>query len=472
MTRSPLLKGNAVPHDDSIEAGVLGGIMTRNEVLGQMPTLEVEDFYNPKHQAVFQAIRGLEGKLMPFDWQTVGSELERMGRLEAVGGPLFLGELTLQVTTADNTVYYARILADHRMSRDVQRACADVMGDIADGQLAGAEAIRVAVAHLMAVESRLPDASRTVHELVCDEIASVERDLAAIDRGEPLLVGVPTGITSLDEETGGNPIGSVTVYLGATGHGKSTLMGTGARAGAAAGDLVLVYSLEDPKKFWGQRALAQESGVPTEAIARRRYLAGSMRRLEAARMSSRVRTERVIPAANWTVDEVISDVQSRRLKDRALTGRKRRCSVWLDYLQALLLIAERNGNREQAIHAAMLKLAWLAQGCGSADPADECAVIAASQVKQKVIEEKRAPRLDDGADSFAIAKQCKFMLGINRPSKYDPGANRLLGRVDVLKRNQGDDECHADVVLNLATHTITAVDAPREAAPQTAIGGV
>jgi hypothetical protein len=30
----------------------------------------------------------------------------------------------------------------------------------------------------------------------------------------------------------------------------------------------------------------------------------------------------------------------------------------------------------------------------------------------------------------------------------------------------------ADVVLNLATHTITAVDAPREAAPQTAIGGV
>lgn len=461
-----------IPHDLDAEAGVLGALLHRGDLISRLPTLEVEDFYSPQHQAVFVAMRNLELKLQPLDCTTVNAELERMGRAQAVGGVAFLGELATRCPDSANVEHYARIMADHRMSRDVARACSAIIEDIRIGELVGTDAIGVAVRHLMGIQSRVPDASQTMHEMICDELGAIARDMAALDRGEPLSVGVPTGIASLDDETGGNPIGSVTVYLGATGHGKSTLMGTGARAGAAAGDLVLVYSLEDPKRFWRQRGLAQETGVPTEAIARRRGLSGSMRRLNAARMTSAGRTERVIPAANWTVDEIIRDVQARRLRDQAiLGGKKRRCSVWVDYLQALLLVPERNSNREQAIHGAMLKLSWLAAGCGSADPADECAVIAASQVKQAVIDEKRPPRMNDGADSFAIAKQCKFMLGINRPSKYDKTANRLLGRVDVLKRNQGDDECHADVVLNLATHTITAVNAPREPDAQANVGG-
>jgi replicative DNA helicase len=445
-----------VPHDIAAEEAVLGGVLVDNQTLALLPRTEVEDFYHPKHQAVWQAMRNLESKAEPIDLVTLEAELNRTGRWQATGMDV-IGALLVRSTAPDNTVHYAGILAHHRLSRDVAKACAVIVDDIRAGLLEGDEAVRIAIAHLMAIQSRKPDPGRSVGELMRDEIAEIERDVIALSEGRPISVGVLTGVEKLDRNTGGYPIGSVSVILGATGHGKSTLLGNGARASARSDDLALVYSFEDPLKFWAQRALAQESGVPTETIVRRTDLDSKggveiLRKL--LRGVSAKRTEIIIPAAQYTADDLIRDVQSRRARDRATNGRKRRCSVWIDYAQVIRLEIARNANREQGIANAMDRLSWLAQGCGSSDRQDECAVIVASQVKQSVIDEKRPPRLNDGADSFSIAKVCKFMVGINRPSKYDEGADAKQGRIDVLKRNQGDDDVYADVELDLATHSI------------------
>lgn len=455
MSRHP--EANRIPHDLAAEEAVLGGILVDNKTLSLLPRLEVEDFYSPKNQALFQAMRNLEYRAEPIDLVTLEGELERMGRLEAARDAI--ANAVIRYTSAANTVHHAAILTAHRVSRDVAKACSAIIEDIQTGNLEGDDAVRVAMQYLMSIASRKPDPGRSVGDLIADELDSIERDVIAVSEGRQLDIGVSTGIALLDRNTGGYPVGSVSAVLGATGHGKSTLLGNGARASAAQGDLALVYSFEDPKKFWGQRGLAQESGVPTEIIVRRQDLhtAGgrsNLQRLFESRAKAAKRTEIVIPAAQWSADEVIRDVQSRRAKDAATHGRKRRCSVWVDYVQVMRLEVHRNGNREQGIAHAMDRLSWLAQGCGSSDRADECAVVAASQVKQSVIDERRAPRLNDGADSFSIAKVCKFMVGINRPSKYDDQADAKSGRIDVLKRNQGDDEVFADVELDLATHSI------------------
>jgi replicative DNA helicase len=448
-------QGANIPHDITAEEAVLGGILVDNQTLALLPRLEVEDFYSPKHQAVFSAMRNLEHKAEPIDLVTLEAELNRIGRWEAARDAV--AAALCRYTSSENTVHYASILQHHRLSRDVAKACASVIEDVQRGDLEGDEAVRVAIQHLMAIQSRKPDPGRSVGDLIRDELESIEADVIAVSEGKQLDIGVSTGIDTLDRNTGGYPVGSVSAVLGATGHGKSTLLGNGARASAAQGDLALVYSFEDPKKFWGQRGLAQESGVPTEVIVRRRDLhlnegRDNLRKL--FQQKGAKRTEVIVPSAQWTVDQVIRDVQSRRARDTATLGRKRRTSVWIDYVQVIRLEIQRNGNREQGIANAMDRLSWLAQGCGSSDRRDECAVIAASQVKQKVIDEARAPRIDDGADSFAIAKVCKFMVGINRPSKYDDQADSKQGRIDVLKRNQGDDEVFADVELDLATHSI------------------
>ena len=49
-----------LPHNLDAEASILGGVLLRNEVLTQLDTLEVEDFYDMRHKIVFGAIRALD----------------------------------------------------------------------------------------------------------------------------------------------------------------------------------------------------------------------------------------------------------------------------------------------------------------------------------------------------------------------------------------------------------------------------
>src|ERR1051325_7423073 len=106
-----------LPHNLDAEASVLGGILLRNDVLSQLDTLEVDDFYDPRHKAVFGARRNLEAVAKPMDVVTVEAELDKVGKLDAIGGVAFLGELALRVPTADNVVHYAQIVSDAHAAR-------------------------------------------------------------------------------------------------------------------------------------------------------------------------------------------------------------------------------------------------------------------------------------------------------------------------------------------------------------------
>src|SRR5215467_13479898 len=96
-----------LPHNLDAEASILGGIILRNDVLTQLDTVEVEDFYDNRHKVVFQAIRNLEAAAQPIDVVTLENEIAKAGKLEAIGGVAFPDDLTLRMTKIDNVVEYA-----------------------------------------------------------------------------------------------------------------------------------------------------------------------------------------------------------------------------------------------------------------------------------------------------------------------------------------------------------------------------
>src|SRR5215468_4044821 len=116
-----------LPHNVEAEASILGGIILRNDVLSQLDTIEVEDFYDNRHKVVFQAIRNLEATARPIDVVTLENEIEKLGKLEAIGGIAFLGELALRVPTADNVVAYAEIVADKHQARKLMLASGEIL---------------------------------------------------------------------------------------------------------------------------------------------------------------------------------------------------------------------------------------------------------------------------------------------------------------------------------------------------------
>lgn len=89
------LANDLVERSSAIGASVLGGIIIHNDVLAQLPDLEVDDFFDMRHRVVFGAMRALEAASKPIDHVTLELEIERQEKLDAIGGIAFLGELAL-----------------------------------------------------------------------------------------------------------------------------------------------------------------------------------------------------------------------------------------------------------------------------------------------------------------------------------------------------------------------------------------
>jgi replicative DNA helicase len=100
----------AMPYNLDAEASIIGGVLIRNESLDDLTTVETDDFYLNQHKVVWDAVRNLQHARQPIDTVTLEHEIDKRGKLEAIGGVGFLGDLALRVPTPDNVVAYRDIV--------------------------------------------------------------------------------------------------------------------------------------------------------------------------------------------------------------------------------------------------------------------------------------------------------------------------------------------------------------------------
>jgi len=436
---------------DDAEASVLGGVFLRPDILPSL-SLTVDDFFSPRHQAVYQAMRNLEAQARPIDPMTVVAELERVGRAEVVGGLGFVSELALRVPTAENARHYAETVVRYAQRRLTLRALSDALHRIKHVADEDADDVLLeTVGELQRIESRKPDPTVPLGDSMRRELRQAGDDWAAREAGQH-VGGMPTGIDMLDGLTGGLPPGKLTIVLGETGHGKTTLAMTFLRAAIdIADDEPILFSYEDDHASFAQRGLAQESGVPTQNIARRMFFGDDIRKLSTLNAETfRRRRERVAMCHGMPVDELCRTV--RRLRARGPQRGGKTCGrlVVVDYLQRIP--RDRRLQQPEAIGLNAYALEALAAQEG-------ISVVVMSQVNDEVEkrEKDHRPRYRDCAGSRDPVKAAKLVLGIYRPEVYDENADPREGQIGVLKNNQGKSpgwKRHVAVRLDLETHTI------------------
>lgn len=193
-----------LPHNLDAEASVLGGVILKNEVLGNLGELETDDFYDMRHKVVWQAIRNLEAAGAPIDVVTVENEIEKAGKLDAVGGIAFLGELTLRVPIADNVATYANLVQQASRNRKAIIAIASTLERAKNwahdpsemvvelaGELQRIEADRASAAESKRARWAVPLEIFLGHDEPSDDDSEdwIIRDI--VPRGEPMLWGGP-----------------------------------------------------------------------------------------------------------------------------------------------------------------------------------------------------------------------------------------------------------------------------------------
>lgn len=406
-----------LPHSLEAEASVLGGILLRNDVLTHLDMLEEEDFYDPRHQAVFAAIRRLESQAKPIDEITLEDELNKAGKLEAIGGLAFLSELALKVPTADNVVHYAQITQDKHSARRLMLAASEIAargyedyGEVTD-YLDDAEAKIFEV-----TQRKQRSGPEPIKSLVKQVFKSLDERFASPDG----ITGVPTGFTDLDERTAGLQPTELIILAARPAMGKTSFAMSLAQNAAdpdiGGGYPVLVFSLEMSSTQLAERLLCSEAKVDSSALRRGR--------LERQDMSNLTYAAGKLARAPILIDDTPAlSLRELRARARRFASTKElfkdhKCGlIVIDYLQLMRGSQQaRNASREQEISE-------ISRGLKSLAKELHCPVIALSQLNRGLeSRQDKRPQLSDLRESGAIEQDADVIFFIYRDVVYNEAA--------------------------------------------------
>lgn len=437
-----------LPHDLSAEQGVLGGVLLSNEALALLDYLEIEDFYDHKNKVVFAAMRNLEAAHKPIDVILLENEIAKSGKLEAIGGVAYLGELTLRTPTVDNVEWYARLVREKRITRQVMVMIGDVIDEAYDGGIEGEQLVHDVTTALLTIATGADRPIVTIASLVADEALRIEQDVAAKAAGKLVVSGIPTGITALDLRVGGHPISIPTLYIGRPAVGKTVvLLHVAEHALRMAGVETLFASYEDRGQSFGQRALAKASGIATDLLRARRISADDLISIAAGKVAAGDRQEMFLAAAGTSVEALVRRVRRENLRRRH-AGKPPIGQLIVDYIQKMPLPEWARSKDDGIGHISNVL---------SAAAVDEnMALVIACQLNREV--EKRddhRPRLSDIRDCGALEQDGKLILGLYRPWSYEPNKHpeeelHVLG----LKNHNGESGFDVQQWWDVQRHAI------------------
>ncbi|MHC4067403.1 MAG: DnaB-like helicase N-terminal domain-containing protein, partial [Planctomycetota bacterium] len=210
------------PHDLEAEMATLGSMMLdRQAIEAVLPVIhrsEGEWFYRPDHRLLFELLIDVYDRGDPIDLVVVRDELQRRGQLDEVGGVDYVVSLSECVGTWENAEYYAKIVRDKGMLRDLIR-CAGQIGESAYAQSEPAATILDGAEEKLfgVTERRISGQAALLAEIAKPVYSQIEA------REDHYLSGLGTGFTELDDLTSGLQRGDLIIVAGRPSMGKTAL---------------------------------------------------------------------------------------------------------------------------------------------------------------------------------------------------------------------------------------------------------
>jgi len=416
--------GLTPPANLEAEQSVLGAILLRSQALDQVADLLTPaDFYRSGHGQIFQAMLDLWGRGEPVDLVTVTALLKERARLEEVGGPVFLAELSEHVGTAANAVYYARLVHEKAVlrrllecSQNIAQACLAPVEDVEEF-LDNAENQVFKVA-----ESKIRAGFQPLGRLVEQEVATLE---AIWHREQGRITGVPSGFSDLDRLTAGFQRGDLIIIAARPSMGKTALALNLAFYAAYEGRVpVAFFSLEMSKEQLVRRLLSSVGKIDASNL-RRAFLTNEewLVLQDAASF--------LMDCPIYIDDTPAAGVLEVRSKARRLRAEGKLGLVIVDYLQLMRGRGDA-ASREQEISDISRSLKALAKEL-------EVPVIALSQLSRKVEDRRpKIPELADLRESGAIEQDADVIFFIYRAEVYDENSpERGQAKVFLKKQRNG-----------------------------------
>ena len=404
---------NKQPSNLEAEQALLGSILVNNDIIDEVSTLINSNiFYDPAHVKIFEIIESLNNKGMIANPITLKNFFEKDNMLNEVGGTEYLVKLTRFSGSTKQAVDYAKLIHEMYLRRELVMVSDKLSSDTltASSQEKNAEQI-------------IEDTEKSLYQLAekgtfsqsylkfnkaLDETIKMATLAMQSDQG---IIGVPTGLTDLDEKLGGLHKSDLVILAGRPSMGK-TALATNIAFNASQHILnreekssVAFFSLEMSSEQLSTRILSEQAKIKSDDIRRGKVTEEEINRY--------IETSRNIYNLPLYIDETpaitIAALSNRARRIKRLFGLS---LIVVDYIQLMRSSSNKNEGRVQEISEITQGLKALAKELA-------IPVLALSQLSRAVEQrDDKQPQLADLRESGSIEQDADVVMFVYREGYY------------------------------------------------------
>jgi replicative DNA helicase len=397
----------SMPESLAAEAAVLGSMIIDPECISDVvELLKTEAFYRVEHQMIFDALVSLyeKNKGQAIDAVLLRDELEKRRQLEEIGGVGYIAKILESVPSSANVMYYASIVKDKQLLRELIAAAGEILNDAFGGDGEPGEKLDEAERKIFAVtDKNISGSAADLKDLVVRAYELIEK------RKDNQVTGLSTGYYALDEITCGLQDGEMIVVAGRPSMGKTSLaLNVAEHLGVIEKVPVAIFSLETGRQQLAERFLCSRSAVDAQRVRKGM--------LDTDHYEALVKACGELSESPIYIDDTssLTPLELRAKARRLKSQRGIRC-IMLDYLQLMHMGTSRVESRQQEITMISRYLKALARELN-------VPVVVLSQLNRAPEgREGHRPRMSDLRESGSIEQDADVVMLLHREDYYHRG---------------------------------------------------
>ncbi len=406
-----IIKSKLEEHPNNIEAeqSVIGSILLSNEIFDEINMIIVsKNFYDPMHQKIFGAIEKLIYSGMLANPITLKNHFEN--EKDELNVPEYLVKVTKFSTSSRQAIEYSKLIYDLFVKRELIKISENVidtakLNDLDnDGQkiIENFEKSLFDLAEKGSFSNSLIKFDEAMRQTI--EMAS------SAYKNDEGIVGVPTGLTDLDDRLGGLHKSDLIIIAGRPSMGK-TALATNIAFNAAKKlqdegkkTSIAFFSLEMSSEQLSTRILAEQSRIKSNDIRRGR--------ISEEQFDKFIETSKDISELPLYIDETpaisIAALSNRARRIKRLYGLD---MVVIDYIQLMKASNFKDGRVQE--------ISEITQGLKALAKELSVPVVALSQLSRAVeARDDKKPQLADLRESGSIEQDADVVMFVYREAYY------------------------------------------------------
>ena len=398
-----------LPNNIESEQSVIGSILLSNEMFDDINMLiSSKNFYDPMHQKIFSAIESLIYKGMLANPITLKNFFEN--EKDELNIPEYLVKITKFSSSTRQTIEYSKLIYDLYVKRELIKISGNVIDSAKlndldnDGQkiIENFEKSLFDLAEKGSFSSSLVKFDEAMRQTI--EMASNAY------KNEEGIVGVPSGLSDLDDRLGGLHKSDLVIIAGRPSMGK-TALATNIAFNAAKKiqndgrkSSIAFFSLEMSSEQLSTRILAEQSRIKSNDIRRGK--------ISEDQFDKFIETSKNVSELPLYIDETpaisIAAVSNRARRIKRLYGLD---MVVVDYIQLMRASNFKEGRVQE--------ISEITQGLKALAKELSVPVLALSQLSRAVEQrDDKKPQLSDLRESGSIEQDADVVMFVYREAYY------------------------------------------------------